>query len=180
MPNNITNINDYVGYTLLVDKTDYFNEFAFQVEKNILRGDGRLNYGLLGDEIYLDLISDLDSDNKPQTQKYIDLINGKTYVQTDGRNTVFCGIKTMLTYFVYSEYIKNNISVQSGVGSVNLKPINSDRTLRKNVNYNAHLRWNKGVDLYNIEVYDYLLFYNSDFGNWEFTKQSKYLLNGII
>lgn len=183
MSNNITKIPDYKGYTMITELTNendsFFEEFAEQIERNILTGIDSNDYGLLGDQVYLALIADLDN-NEPQTAPYINLINGTTYTQTDGQTVNFIGIKEMLTYFVYSEYIKNNkISQYANIG-INPASRNQQEQDIKYINYNAHLRWNKGVDYFNGQVYDYLLFYQSSFTNWEFTKQSKYLTRGLI
>lgn len=183
MANNITKISDYTGYAFLKDNSaddDFFTDFIFDIEKEILTGKTDDDYGLLGDEVYLAMIADLNENNEPQSAPYINLINGTTYTQTDGLNTDFCGLKKMLVNFVYARHLVSNLVTQSGLGTFKLLTSNAENTIRKNVNHNAHLRWNKGVELFNGEVYDYLLFYQSSFTNWEFTTQSKYLTKGII
>lgn len=182
MANNITKISDYTGFNLLKDNSsdkDSFSDFAFDIEKEILTGKDDDDYGLLGDEVYIALIADLDINNDPQTAPYINLINGVNYTQSDGLNTQFCGLKKMLINFVYAKYLINNIVTQSSIGTFKLLTSNAENTIRKNVNRNAFKRWNKGVEQFNGQVYDYILFYQSSFTNWEFTRQSKYLTLGI-
>jgi len=183
MPQNITKVSDYTGMLHLVideNTTDFFNEFAFEIEKKILRGDGRMDYGLLGDVEYIALLADLDSGNVPQTQKYTDLVDGINYIGSDGKTTIFGGIKKMLQYFIYCEFTKDNMYQESELGTLQTTAEHSIKTTRKGINKRANQRWNTGVDLYNGETYDYLLFYQSNYANWDFTRQTKYLTNGII
>lgn len=176
MPKNITTKDNYIGFTNLVISDvieSGFNEFAFEVEKDILRG-------LLGDETYNELISDLDANNLPQTQKFIDLVNGKTYTDNNGDVTLFLGVRKMLTYFVYCVWKKEDMYSDSDLGTIQTRSSNSIKTSEKIVNRIANARWNIGVDFFNNEVYDYLLFYQSDFPKWDFISQSKFLTQGII
>jgi len=181
MAKNIVKIEDCKGLTLLpLDNVElYFNDFAFDVEKEILRGVDSTDFGLLGDEEYINLQTDLNANGVPQTSKYTNLVNGVNYVSSNGKNTIFCGIKVMLSYFVYSEYVKRNRLANVQSGTVKMAYENSELAEIKNVRYEAHLRWNKGVDLFNGEVYDYILFNQSSFLNWDFTKQSKFIIHGI-
>lgn len=182
MPQNITKIEDYIGFTQIpvADVEAFFSQFAFDIEKKILRGDGVWDFGLLGDEVYIAMLADLDSSNDPQTAPYIDLIAGVNYVANNGRNTIFVGIKKMLTYFVYSEFIKNNRLTNFQSGTVKMTYENADNADVKYVNHLAHKRWNEGVSLYNGEVFDYILFNQASFTNWEFTRQDNFLTLGII
>jgi hypothetical protein len=183
MPQNITKIEDYKGFTQLPisDIETYFDQFAFDIEKNILRGDGGIeNFGLLGDEVYVNMLADLDSNNEPQTQPYIDLIDGVGYyIATNGEKTLFGGIRLMLTFFVYSEYLKSQRINRFQSNATHMTYENAEVAAIKDVNYEAHKRWNKGVEMYNGEVYDYLVYSQSSFTNWNFTRQSRYIIHGI-
>ena len=129
---------------------------------------------------FLQLIADLDENNLPQKQKYIDLINGKNYTDSNGEETTFLGLRKMLTYFVYGAWIKENMFQESDLGTIQTLSENSVKVARKEVNRRAHLKWNKGADFYDGEVYDYLLFNQSSFSNWHFSKSIRYLTKGII
>ena len=182
MAQNITDINDYIGYTKLAssplpDDTT-FADTIFDIEREILRGKECGDYGLLGDQVYLDLLADLDSNNNPQSQKYIDLVNGKNYIRS-GQTFIFSGIKKMLTLFCYSEFIKDKAYQETNAGTVQAEIQNSIIAERKELDHRAHQRWNRGVSMYNGEVYDYILNYQSNFTNWSFTQQYKYLTKGI-
>ena len=181
MPQNITKIADYDGWfdAPLGNVEDYFNEVAFKIEKDILRGKDSSDFGLLGDQVYIALMADLDINNEPQTAPYINLIDGVNYTANNGEATMFCGLREMLKYFVYAEYIKDNRLTNFQSGTVNIDQENAVNAERKEVHRKAHKRWNNGVDLFNGEVYDYILFYQSSFTNWNFTQQSKYLTLGI-
>lgn len=183
MPNNITKISDYKGLNLLIDEpsgSDYFKQFCEDIESEILKGSDYYNHGLLGTEVYNDLIADLDENNEPQNAPYIDLVDGVTWTDDGGTERNFIGLRKMLVYFVYAEYLKRNHVFQSGIGTVILSPKNSTKADKSRLNREANLRWNKGVDLYNSNAFDYLLQYQSDFNNWEFTEQSKFITHGII
>ena len=182
MAKNITKIADYTGIVSLALENDegFFAEYAFEAEKEILRGDGVRDYGLLGDQVYIALIADLDSNNEPQTAPYINLVDGVNYVANNGENTMFLGLRKLLTYFVYCKYLKDDVLTNFQGGTVNMANENAVVGDIKQVNWKAHLQWNRGVDLYNGETYDYLLFYQSSFTNWNFTRQGKYLTKGII
>lgn len=184
---NITNNDDYSGLVQLLDseeRTAYFNQIVFEFERNILRGDYNFTsgygYGFLGDAEYKLLIDDLDSNNEPQTQKYIDLISGKYYTDSSGKTVLFRGIKEMLKLMVYSEFLKRDSQSYDGAGLIQMKAENADVTDQKRMRREAHIRWNNGVDLYNGEAYQYMVFYQSDFPNWQYTPQSKFIMNAII
>ncbi len=182
MAQNITSIDDYVGIVSLglTNSSVFFEDFAFETEKEILRGDGVTDFGLLGDQVYIALLADLDINNDPQTAPYINLVDGVNYTGINGENTVFSGIRKLLTYFVYSKYLKEDslTSLQGGAGIMTHE--NADPGDIKQINWKAHKQWNRGVDLFNGETYNYLLFNQSSFTNWNFTLQSKYLTKGII
>ena len=183
MPKNITKSNDYKGFTQLVisaNSEDMFNEFVFEIEKIILSGNSINDFGLLGYKEYNDLINDLDINNLPTTQKYIDLINGKTYINNSGDEVNFLGLRKLLTYFVYSHWIVDNNFQESDLGTIQTLGENSIKTTVKQTNQIMYKRFNKGVDFYNGETYDYLLFNQNQFPNWNFTRQYKYITRGII
>jgi hypothetical protein len=181
MAQNITKIDDYKGFTQLpiADVETHFNEFAFEIEKDILRGKESDDFGLLGDENYINLLADLDGNNDPQTAPWINLIDGINYVSSNGRKTVYGGVRSLLTYFVFSEYVKQYRVTFFQASAVNMTYENGDNAAIKQTNYEAHRRWNKGVGLFNGETYDYLIFNQSSFPNWDFTRQSKYIIHGI-
>ena len=85
----------------------------------------------------------------------------------------------MLTYFVYSEYLKSRRVNIFQSNSTHMTYENAEIASMKDVNYEAHRRWNKGVEMYNGETYDWLIYSQSLFTNWNFTRQSRYIIHGI-
>ena len=182
MAKNITDIDDYKGYVQIVDDTEqetYFNQIVFEIEREILRGNGINDYGFLGDAEYINLIADLDSNNEPQTQKFIDLVDGKNYTNSSGRTVIFLGIKEMLKLMVYSVFLERDSQNSDGSGIIELKVENAEKVEQKRMRREAHIRWNRGVEMFNGEAYQYMIDNQADFSDWLHTKQSKYL-NGII
>ena len=183
MANNITDINDYYGLINLPKSgqpNDFFENFAFDIEKEVLRGNGSNDYGLLGDDLYAKLIANLDATNEPTTEPYITLVNGGNYLGSDGKTIIFDGLKRMLTYFVYNSFVKENFDFATHFGTAKTQPENSERGTFRNVNYKANKRYNIGVESHNGQVYNYLQDNSVSFPTWVFTPKSKFLINGII
>ena len=178
---NITKLSDYVGFVNLPKVNSiasFFDSLVNVTERTVLSGV-YCSDGLLGKKIYTELIADLDANNTPQTQRFIDLVTGKTY-NKNGIDRIFVGIKTMLTYFVYSEFLKTMQFVETGTGLAELLHENSKNVSRKEINYRSHLRWNRGVDIYNGEAYQFLQDFQGNYTGWFFNKQHKFITHGII
>ena len=179
---NITKLDDYI-YNLNIAKSgtdeEFFSGYAFQIEKEKLSGENYATQGLLGKELYNELIADLDSSNEPQSAKFIALVDGVTY--TEGGNTYnFVGIREILKHFVYASYLKYRYSFETGIGSVKLNSKNSTLITRKELNYKANTEYNRGVDLYNNDAYHYISNHQSSFPTWKYNDQSKFLTKGLI
>ncbi len=97
-----------------------FDDFTTQKEKEIL-------IDLLGWELYYALISDLDGSGDPQTQKYIDLVDGVAagYQDNSSNYRELAGIKTMAAYFFYYYYVKDVQSHNTEVGDVVIQSTNA-------------------------------------------------------
>ena len=183
MANNIVKSDDMIGvYELSLnsnDSTDYFDTIAFDVERNVLRGDGRCNYGFMGDEEYLKLITDL-VDGVPQSQKYIDLVNGCNYVNSSGRLSIFEGIKEMLKGFVYYAYLQTAYMNTTSMGASKPEFDGGERATKYELNRQTQIIQNKGVDLYNGSCFDYLDFYKSNYSDYRHTRCPRFITNGIF
>jgi hypothetical protein len=178
MAQNIVKISDMSGVYAVEDGTPaFFDAISLETQKRILRGDGGyFRFGLLGDAEYIKLLADL-TDGVPSTQKYIDLINGKNYVNTSGKNVIFQGIKEMLKGFVYFDYMDINQNSPSPMGQVDQQVENSTKASNyQNINGFRH---NMGVDIYNNEAYDYINFNKSLFPDWDFSSIGKKFTNGL-
>lgn len=62
---------------------------------------------LLGDWLYSKFIADLKN-GEPQTQMYIDLLNGKEYTDTNGKFVIYTGLKEMLVKYIFCLYKLQN------------------------------------------------------------------------
>jgi hypothetical protein len=170
-------VNDFIGEVNLdlssdTDVVDQFESLGRQVEDDILRD-------LLNDKLYNDLIADLDVNGDPQTQIYIDLVDGKTYQRPGGETVNYDGLKRMLKYFVYEQYLDftyhSNISVGQSLTVNENSELVTPAKLRK---VRGRIQ-NKAVNLYNKAIVfiddnedDY--FSDNDYGFWKPVKK-KYL-----
>jgi len=148
-----------VNITQSSEVTEDLNQVIIDVEIEILSK-------LLGDDLYLLLIADLDGNYAPQTQKYKDLVNGKEYKRA-GYTVNYQGIKRMLRYFVYSEWLKTGrISNVSG-GTVIETKDKSESLSRFEIRAEANRAYNKGMTLY-LKAYDFLYNNSVDYPTWEY------------
>lgn len=125
-----------------------FDAFAVDEGEEILRD-------LLDDDLYQQLIDDLDSDNNPQTQIFIDLVNGKDYERPSGKTVNYDGLKKMLRYFVYASWVEDNWSSNVSTGQVINVNENSEKVDRSELRKVWSKRYNEAVRLYN-EAFRYI------------------------
>lgn len=137
-------------------KADYDSIIA-DTEEKILRD-------LLGADLYLKLMADL-SGGVPQTQKYIDLVNGKTYTVTNAEGVVvnvdYKGLKPMLKYFTHANLVRSQDSQNTEVGQVEPVQENSQRMSKNRMNLIIQTSYNKGFALYGYDIENYC--YNDSF-----------------
>jgi hypothetical protein len=107
---------------------------------------------LFGETLYNDFILD------KTVTKYANLINGVTaYYTYNSVTRKFTGIKKMLAYFTYFEFIPDQYSYNSQFGQKKPKANNSESVIDHKKLIRA---WNKGVDLYNEAIF-YMQYINS-------------------
>lgn len=141
----LLNYNGFIGEIALdlgdPNVRDRFDAISNQVIYDILND-------LLGVPLYNAFISDL-VEGVPTTQKYTDLLVGKTYTRISGLKVNYEGMKRMLRYFVYVSYLESQHTDNTSLGqSTNLTEngiIISRSQLRK---VRTPIQ-NKAVDLYN-------------------------------
>ena len=84
---------------------------------------------LLGSKLYRELIADLDGNGDPQTQKWVDLVNGIEYDIEDDTGEDYPvyweGLAPMLENFCYYYYVNSNETKQTISGEVKQKQLNS-------------------------------------------------------
>ena len=118
-------ITDFVGeFNISQNKyatTDY-NAIITATEEAVLKD-------LLGEDLYLKLIADLNGSYVPQTAKYLELVNGKTYSVINGDgvtvNVNYQGIKKMLKYFTWVRMGRLKSPTR---GSGKIRIVTSERT----------------------------------------------------
>lgn len=166
-------VNDFIGEIRLDLSNDNnvrtnFEAIANQVMNDVLRD-------LLNDALYNDFVADLVN-NIPQTQKYIDLLNGKTYTRVSGEEKIYEGLKRMLRYFVYEAYLDSQHTSNSSLGQVSANTENSKVISRGQLRKVRSVIQNKAVDLYgkatqfindNYQTY----FTGSDYSFWRPTRK---------
>lgn len=125
---------------------------------------------LLGCELYDLFVSDLDIDNKPQTQRFIDIYNaicddleGVCFIAIDwyedylncycsNRQNRSKGIISMLKGFMYFEYVRDQQVVNSSVGPN--KSVGVASELVNNSSTSINKNYNKSiVDYWNIQYF---------------------------
>lgn len=141
---------------------------------------------VLGDKLYSDLLADLDINDEPVTQKFIDLLNGKDYrVDGNGRFISYKGLILMLNYLCYDAYVqhKETYPTPSGVAKPTVE--NSNRLTQGAVkNETTNKNYNKGVKYYNsvvffVNEFEQTYFENSDYSYWtpkKMTPRHKYMI----
>lgn len=145
---NLLTISDFNNKVILnSSNTEEFETFASEaIDKHLL--------DLCGDYLFSLLIADLDSELKqPQTQIYIDFVNGVNYTDTNGKFTVYKGIKPMLINFVCYEWFEYLRTQNTVIGVVNPQVDNNELGNLQNFNWTiARNYWNKGIVDYRLAI----------------------------
>jgi len=116
---NIIKTTDFVGRWRISQNS--FNAIDFA--NNIAFFEPYYLEKLLGSWLYNQLVNDLDESGVPQTDKYIELVNGKTYVDCDGITQNYKGLKCLLKQLLFVELTIQNY-YNSNVG--NVKPMSEN------------------------------------------------------
>ncbi len=74
---------------------------------------------LIGDKLYTALLDDLDGSGVPQSQRFIDLIDGVTY--TSGHDIIFRGVKLYCIYLWLHLYIADSAIAITPIGAMMFK-----------------------------------------------------------
>ena len=169
--------SDFIGEINLDLKSDTdvsasFESLGRQIEDDIL-------LDLLNAPLLNDLMADLDVNGDPQTQIYIDLVDGVTYANPSGVTVNYAGLKRMLRYFVWSDYLEINRSQNVSTGQMvslneNSEPLTRGQLIkvRKPIQNKAVRLYNQAAIFINDNYTDY--FSNNDYGFWR-PKSKKYL-----
>jgi hypothetical protein len=143
---------DMKGYKALsisnADEED-FNAIALDTQNFV-------STELLGDELYNDFSSDIDTGSGvPTEQKYLDLLNGVTWTEIVNEDDLTQnvihnnkGLKNAWNYFVYREWLNQVPFVSNFTGKKTNNSINGETLSRQSLNVETQNRYNKGVDVY--------------------------------
>ena len=75
---------------------------------------------VLGEDETVNFINDLDANDDPQSQKWIDFLDGATITVQDkngnNRQAIYAGFKNLLAYFMYVEFVYAFESKQTNAG----------------------------------------------------------------
>lgn len=182
-----TVITDFVGiYAMSKNKFD--NEkielYIPQIETIVLRE-------LLGDELYNEFIADTDALGVPQTQKFIDLLNGgvtydfKPICDPFGGDTVlrnYDGWREMLKGFVYYFFVRDNQADNTPAGTTGNMNLNSRQLTQLAINDDIHVRYNKAAQLYRRSI-DFINTKNDEddttYPNFHFEPKENIYISGV-
>lgn len=160
-------ITDFVGKISLSQKTTGFDNFAAQSEDGLL-------LMLLNAKLYNEFIADLDGNNVPQTQKFIDLLNGKTYQNEGTLETInYLGLKDLIKYYVFCEIQIDSYSFPTQLGNVIPEIENATVLQRRQLRLAVNAKWNEFIRKYKQAIYyidnEYETYFpdTNDFINWE-------------
>lgn len=119
------------------------NDHAAEFEKKFL-------IKLLGMDLYRALIDDLDVNNDPQTDKYVKLVDGISagYTDESGYKQQLEGIKSMLKYLFFAEYVEASIYTHTTTGVIQAQVSNATISEIGTAKQKVHAQ-NLGVDYFN-------------------------------
>ncbi len=140
------NVNNFIGEINLDISNDPnvlagFESMGRQINQDIL-------LDLLNAALYNDLLADLDGSEEPQTQIYIDLMDGVTYTDDNQETIKYEGLRRMQNYFVYEQYLDLTHSQNSSNGQEYGNNENATKLTRYQVRKAREKLQNKAVDLY--------------------------------
>lgn len=145
---------------------------ASTVSNFIKQHEPRLLIDLLGFELY----KLFDAGVTNNTQKYLDIKDGKEYTNRAGRPAKWRGFKetikapvvdpasagiyaSLIANYIYCKYTKHNATASTGTGEKTAKAENAEDASPK---YKISKAWNEMVD-WNCELVEFLLTYESDY-----------------
>jgi len=116
---------------------------------------------LLGYDLYKELKAEIDSVPQVFTAKWSALVNGAEF-NIGSYLYKFDGLADMLAYFVYYNYLKDNVNNYESVGAVIPQGENSARTAPDGLMVNA---WNEYKNSFDIAI-QYIIANQSQYPKW--------------
>jgi len=133
----IFKLTDVQKVRLVSDNIDDFELYAVEVQRNYLQK-------ILGDKLYTALLSDLDTGGLPQTQRFIDLIDGVIY--TDGDDIIFRGVQLYCCYLWLKMYFADSAIAITPIGPMLFKDEHADRNEASKSIRNAEAHYIRAAD----------------------------------
>lgn len=172
------NLIDYTYFTGDITLPDSVTRGATaQIDRYIERYEKEALMLLLGYDLYKALKTEIDSGT--YTAKWDDFVNGAEY--SYGNYTLLWnGLVnedkvSLIAYYVYYQYVRDNVTSFEQVGAVMQQSENAARVSADHLLKNA---WNQFVDLY-MEAAKYISSNITDFDNWICTSVEKTNTFGI-
>lgn len=124
---------------------------------------------ILGEELYIDLLSDFVA--SPSLATYEDLFNGSTYTYA-GKTYQHSGVKAVLVYYAYARYKSNSNVTDTAFGSVGkTTPYSTPSDEKTIVRQVQQIR--AGAVAYQDRVVDFLNRNSTDYPLWKCNNVSK-------
>lgn len=139
--NSVGNFKGDVNISIQAFTNSDFEDVIDETEEEILRK-------LMGDFIYTLFFADTVT-GSATLNKYVDLLEGTTYTNPSNVIVIYRGLRKMLAYFTYFEYVNNQSVQNTTVGPVQAANENSSVLSKDQSNNVVIQRWNKGVKRYN-------------------------------
>lgn len=145
---SIVSISDFQGEINITQskfQTTDIQDFIDRYEEKVLKD-------LLGDDLYLKFKN--DGYESPSRQRYIDLLNGVVWADSNNSdyNVDYKGLKPMLRYMIYYYYLINQPYQNTMVGTVKGVSRNAENPARDIINSLAFDRYNRGVEYYEAAI----------------------------
>jgi hypothetical protein len=176
---NIINLIDSSDFT---EHPVYLALDQFQGEEHltniIKKYQRKMLIEALGEIEYAKLLVDCDIDGVPQSQKYTDLFEGKTF-EYENNNYVFLGFKHVLKHFIFYYFIKDVVLKTHLLGNV---LANVPELELQTYSYKVTEVWNIGVELWDVQknsLKNYLAAEKANFSDLEFSEQHNINALGI-
>lgn len=176
----------------LIDNTYFINDINLvgsqltNIQQYIDIYEPEILKSLLGYELYKALLADLNEAGNPQSDRFINLINGAEFTITDGGNTItekWEGLvntkkQSLISYHVYFNYRQINENVNTGVGQKNIIAENSENASYVEMMVGIN---NKMIDLYgNTGINRIINYNNANYGYYNYLPSAyNFLLSNI-
>lgn len=142
----ITIPDDYIGYYKIAQSSNIESQLALYITK-YEEFYGRL---ILGDEIWSEITAQVSLDTK-----YVDLIDGNTYTDTDGKVRINKGFKDVLKGFIYYHYVGDNF-INTTTGSVRNHNENSMRLMTNQYTQVVNTRFNNSSMINDSDIWTFI------------------------